>query len=144
MARFIAHRGNYQGPQQFAENTVKYLEHAYFDMGYDVECDLIAHRGILYFGHDEPVEAADLQFLQREGVWCHAKNLEELELLLDMRTNCFWHDKDTVTLTSQKYIWCYPGNFPVHARAVWLDLEDIPLPENRFGIYGICGDTYTR
>lgn len=142
MARFIAHRGNYQGPQKYAENTLQYLQHAYFDIGYDVECDLIAHRGNLYFGHDEPGEMADLNFIQRDGVWCHAKDLDALELLLSMRTNCFWHEKDTVTLTSQKYIWCYPGNFPVHPRAVWLDLEDIPLPKNKFGIYAICGDIH--
>lgn len=142
MARFIAHRGNYKGPQKFAENTIQYLEHAYFDIGYDVECDLIEHNGNLYFGHDEPQEIADLSFLQRDGVWCHAKNLEALELLLGMRTNCFWHEKDTVTLTSNKYIWCYPGNFPVHPRAVWLDLEDKPLPANKFGIYAICGDVH--
>lgn len=138
--RFIAHRGNYKGPQKFAENTIQYLEHAYFDMGYDVECDLIEHNGNLYFGHDEPQEIADLNFIQRDGVWCHAKNLKALELLLDMHTNCFWHEKDTVTLTSNKYIWCYPGIFPVHPLAIWLDLENTVLPENTTGIYGICGD----
>ena len=61
-------------------------------------------------------------------------------MLLDMRTRCFWHDTDTVTLTKDGHIWCYPGNFPRHKRAVWLDLEDIPLPEDTTGIYGICGD----
>jgi hypothetical protein len=63
-----------------------------------------------------------------------------LQILLDMRTRCFWHDKDTVTLTNDGHIWCYPGNFPRHKRSVWLDLEDIPLPEDTTGIYGICGD----
>jgi hypothetical protein len=140
--RFIAHRGNYKGPQKYAENTKQYLEHAYFDMGFDVECDLIAHNGNLYLGHDNPGEMADPNFLQRDGVWCHAKNLEALELLLAMRTNCFWHEKDTVTLTSQKYIWCYPGVLPVHPRAVWLDLEDITLPKTKYGIYAICGDIH--
>jgi hypothetical protein len=26
---------------------------------------------------------------------------------------CFWHQKDDVTLTSQGYIWAYPGKQPL-------------------------------
>ena len=140
MVRFIAHRGNWNGVQPAWENTRDYLEFAYHDKGYDVEVDIIEHNGILYLGHDEPQQIADTNFLQQPGVWCHAKTLNTLELLLDMRTNCFWHEQDTVTLTSERYMWCYPGNFPRHSRAVWLDLEGVQIPENVQGIYGICGD----
>jgi hypothetical protein len=138
--KFIAHRGNTNGVQPSWENTLDYLKFAYHDKGYDVECDLLSHRGMLYFGHDEPQEVADIGFLQQPGVWCHAKSIEALELLLHLRTRCFWHETDTVTLTNDGYIWCYPGVFPRHKRAVWLDLENIQLPEDTTGIYGICGD----
>lgn len=140
MIKFIAHRGNYSGPQPSWENTKDYLEFAYFDKKYDVECDLIAYNGILYYGHDEPQEVANTNFLQNEGVWCHAKNLEAMVILLNMRTNCFWHEEDTITITSNKNIWCYPGIFPNSKKAVWLDLLNVPLPKIIGNIYGICGD----
>lgn len=137
--KFIAHRGNFAGPDPAVENTIEYLRDAY-NRGYDVECDLLSHRGVLYFGHDEPQGVADTNFLQQPGVWCHAKNLEALELLMSMRTNCFWHDVDKCTLTSQGYIWCYPGENVQHPKAIWLDLSGIPLPDQVEGIYGYCGD----
>jgi hypothetical protein len=141
--RFIAHRGNWQGPNSADENTFDYLYSAY-QRGFDVEIDIRAHNGILYFGHDEPIEKANLNFIQRTGVWCHAKDLDALELLLSMRTNCFWHETDTVTLTSDGNIWCYPGYYPRNKKAVWLDLEDKKLPDDVSGIYGICGDYFDK
>jgi hypothetical protein len=71
MVKYIAHRGNTQGPQPSFENTIEYLRSAYQD--YDVEIDLIGHNGTLYLGHDEPQQPAPLDFVQSEGVWCHAK-----------------------------------------------------------------------
>ena len=137
--KLISHRGNISGPNSKHENTFDYLNYAYTN-GYDVECDLISHRGTLYFGHDEPQEPANLGFLQSKGVWCHAKNLEALEMLLSMRTNTFWHQEDTVALTSESYIWCYPGTWLQNKNAVWLDLLGASMPENTAGIHGICSD----
>lgn len=140
MAKFIAHRGNIDGANLAYENDDAYLKHAY-SIGYDVECDLIAHKGILYYGHEEPQQPADVSFLQQQGVWTHAKNLEALSILLRMNTNTFWHQTDDVTLTSKGYLWCYPGTFINNKTAIWLDLLDKPLPDKIGNIYGICGDT---
>ena len=140
MAKFIAHRGNVDGANLAYENDDAYLKHAY-STGYDVECDLISHRGLLYYGHDEPQQPADLTFLQQQGVWCHAKNTEALLQLLKMRTNCFWHETDKLTITTSGYLWCYPNTFVNHVKAVWLDLGDAVLPNTIPKIYGICGDT---
>ena len=140
MVKFIAHRGNVDGPNLAYENDDAYLKHAY-SIGYDVECDLIAHKGILYYGHDEPQQPADVSFLQQQGVWCHAKNLEALLQLLKMRTNCFWHETDKLTITRAGYLWCYPNTFINHINAVWLDLSDAVIPSTIPNIYGICGDT---
>ena len=137
--KIISHRGNINGKNPPYENTLDYLKHA-FNIGFDVECDLIEYRGLLYFGHDEPQELADLPFLQSSKVWCHAKDLNALQLLMNMGTNCFWHESDSVTLTSYGFIWCYPGNFPIHKKAVWLDLFNTTLPEDKSNIYGICTD----
>ena len=138
MAKFIAHRGNTQGPDPTNENTIDYLKSAY--LNHDVEIDLLGHKGILYLGHDEPHEPAPLGFLQGEGVWCHAKNYEAAELLSSMRVHWFWHQTDDFALTSDDFLWCYPGVHIINPRAVWLDLENIPLPEDISIVYGICGD----
>jgi hypothetical protein len=138
--RFIAHRGNWQGSNPDYENKIEYLQAA-LDKQFDVECDLIGYRGKLYFGHDEPNEIVNREFISNSSVFCHAKNLEALLLLADMpEITYFWHQDDTVTLTSQGHMWCLPGVHPTHKQAIWLDLGNIPLPENTYGIYGICGD----
>jgi hypothetical protein len=139
MAKFIAHRGNTNGPNPADENTIEYLRHAW-KSGYDVECDLIGYNGKLYFGHDEPQDLADINFLKEEGVWCHAKNTEALVLLDNIGSHYFWHQEDNLTLTSKNYFWCFPGVFVDSPRAVWLDLHGKPLPNNIKNIYGVCGD----
>jgi len=139
MAKFIAHRGNIDGPNYINENRIEYLEHT-FSLGHDVECDLFGFKDKLYLGHDGPMEVANNDFLVQEGVWCHAKNIEALHLLMKIGANCFWHQSDTVTLTSKGFIWCYPGHHPQYSNAVWLDLENKPLPDDVSGIHGICGD----
>lgn len=136
--KIIAHRGNTQGIKPADENTLAYMEHAY-SLGYDVEVDLIGHNGILYFGHDEPQETACTNFIQRSGVWCHAKNTHAIELLAELRTHYFWHENDAATVTSQGYIWCYPKHFVNSKKAIWLDLFDTTLPKHDH-IYGICTD----
>jgi hypothetical protein len=61
-------------------------------------------------------------------------------MLLSMRTNTFWHQEDTVTLTSKSYIWCYPGTWLQNKNAVWLDLLGAVMPTDTQGIHGICSD----
>ena len=134
----IAHRGNTNGIKPEKENTLSYLEEAY-NKGFDVEVDILGHNGILYFGHDEPQEIACTNFIQRNGVWCHAKNTHAIELLADLRTNYFWHENDAATVTSKGYIWCYPGHFVNSKKAIWLDLFDTKLP-NFNNIYAVCTD----
>lgn len=137
---FIAHRGNTEGPTPEKENTLEYLKQAY-DLGYGVECDIQVHNGQLYFGHDEPQELVDYEFISRTNVFCHAKTVETFSRLLNLNVNCFWHETDQVTLTSDGQMWCYPGIHPLHEKAIWLDLLDAPLPNKiDIPIYGICGD----
>jgi len=136
---FIAHRGNTAGPDPVSENTISYLKSAY-DMGFGVECDIQLHNGDLYFGHDGPQELVDYKFIMQDNVFCHAKTVGTLSVLLNLGTNCFFHATDDVTLTGKGQIWCYPGQHPVSKNAIWLDLHDKPLPGNVEGIYGICGD----
>ena len=143
MPVFIAHRGNVSGPEPEYENTKAYLREAY-SMGFGVEVDLQLYKDALHLGHDEPQEAVDYEFLIQPFVFCHAKTIETMQVLLEAGVHCFWHEEDKMTLTSQGYMWCYPGVFPVYKNAIWLDLGGIKTPEIPSGILGVCGDSYMQ
>jgi glycerophosphoryl diester phosphodiesterase len=143
MVKFIAHRGNTQGIRPELENTIGYLESA-LGAGHMVECDLQMQKGVLYLGHDELQEIAPLDLITDPRVFCHAKDIPALLLLSQLNAHCFWHQTDTVTITSNGYIWCYPGVFPAHKKAIWLWCHTnvqatLPDPKAR-NIYAICGD----
>ena len=60
-------------------------------------------------GHDEPGEPVSIDWLNTNQVWCHAKNYNALEALVTLGIHCFWHQSDKYTITSQGWIWAYPG-----------------------------------
>ena len=137
----IAHRGNTHGPQPTFENTVEYLRKAWLDE-YDVEMDLIGYKGKLYLGHDEPQELAPQEYICSKGTWLHAKNHEAAQLLVDTpNVHWFWHQDDDFALTSKGFIWCFPGIYIDHPRAVWLNFDDAPMPDTS-NIYGLCSDEF--
>jgi len=103
----IAHRGNINGPSSL-ENHPLQIKRA-LDAGFDAEIDVWWIDKQLYLGHDEPQYKVELEFLQNEKLWCHAKSVEALEYMLDNNVHCFWHDQDDYVVTSKGYIWAYPG-----------------------------------
>ena len=139
--KFIAHRGNTVGPQPSFENKIHYIREAR-DQGYQVEIDLQLVSGVLYLGHDDPQERFPLAWAESDDFFCHAKTPEAFGALLKLGANTFYHENDPVTLTSRQLIWCFPGVHPVDPHAIWLSLQDIPLPDTALmsNIYGICGD----
>ena len=140
MAKFIAHRGNLWGARPEYENTIDYLMLAWQVCG-AVECDVQWHNNELWLGHDDPQEPLPTHVRTLKDWFFHAKDLQSLQCMLELNMHCFWHQQDTVTLTSQGYIWCYPGNFPQHTKSIWLDLEGIQLPHNiKDKCWGVCGD----
>lgn len=139
----IAHRGNYAGARPDRENTIDYFHEA-LAMGFYVEIDVQTTPDGLYFGHDEPQEPLDYKLVMHPRSICHAKDLNALIRLINLGAHCFWHEEDTVTLTSEGYIWCYPGVHPRHESAIWLDLQNKPLPKDTSGIWGICSDDFTK
>jgi hypothetical protein len=143
MPVFIAHRGNVAGPEPEFENKIIYLKEAY-SMGFGIEVDLQIYDGVLYLGHDEPQEPVDYEFLMQPYVFCHAKTVETMQVLMSAGLHCFWHEEDKLTLTSQGYMWCYPGVYPVHPKAIWLDLQGAQTPEITSNIMGVCGDDYAN
>ena len=136
----ISHRGNINGPIPEAENKPEYIEDT-IRLGYDVEIDFWVIGDKLYLGHDEPQYLISdswlTQFLYR--IWVHCKNPEALIYLQENypQINYFWHQEDTLTLTSKKYIWVYPGKQPIkNSIAVMPEIYNDDVSQ----CLGVCSD----
>lgn len=132
----ISHRGNLWKKTPEKENTPDYIKSA-LNQGFDVEVDVWFKNNKFYLGHDEPTTHINELFLENPHLWCHAKNIEALYA---MRTNqnihCFFHQNDNATLTSNGFIWTYPGQ-PLTPISICV------LPNENDTIsrcYGICSD----
>ncbi len=107
----IAHRGNIYGKNKNRENDPLYIQEA-ITAGYDVEVDARLIDNQIWFGHDEP-QYNVTEFLNnrsfRKRLWVHAKDPSTLAWMLDYGLHTFSHNVDDAVLTSQNYIWMYPG-----------------------------------
>ena len=111
----ISHRGNLNGRIIERENHPEYIDEA-INFGFDVEIDIWVVDGILHLGHDKPQYQIDEEWLNNryERLWIHCKNIEAMEWCnLNGNFNYFWHEKDTVTLTSMNVLWAFPGKQPI-------------------------------
>lgn len=132
----ISHRGNIDGPNEVRENSPYYIMEA-LTMGFDVEIDVWFVDGEFWLGHDSPQYKTDYKFLMNERFWCHAKNLDALMEMKKYAIHYFWHETDTVTLTSKNYIWAYPGKQPIKGSIACMpELENDLVIECK----GICSD----
>jgi hypothetical protein len=134
----ISHRGNINGRFEDWENKPEYIDDA-LSLGYDVEIDLWFIDGKTYLGHDEPQYEIDDDWLGEriDKIWVHCKNIESLNWIRTTNLHYFWHETDTVTLTSKNYIWAYPGKQPINGSiAVMPELEN----DNVLLCTGICSD----
>lgn len=136
----IAHRGNTNG-QSHRENQPDYLMDA-VNAGYDVELDLWMLGGLLWLGHSGAQYLIKENFLLDIGhcAWIHCKNLDALYFLNTTlpHLNYFWHQGDDYTLTSQGYIWTYPGNNTTD-KSVIVDLAGSIKYDD---VYAICSDNF--
>jgi len=103
--------------------------------GFDCEIDIWRIDGRIWLGHDGPEHETSLDFLTQHGskLWVHCKNLDALIALKD-QFNCFFHDKDTYTLTSKGFIW---GNIG----SPTTDTVICVMPPGDHGVcLGVCTD----
>jgi hypothetical protein len=136
----ISHRGNINGPIPEVENKPEYIEDT-IRLGYDVEIDVWVIENKIYLGHDTPQYLVDKMwlYLYKNSLWLHCKNVEAVSYFSsDLKSfNYFWHENDTVTLTSKKYIWAYPGKQPIKTSiAVMPEINNDNINE----CIGICSD----
>ena len=131
----ISHRGNINGSNPKMENKPAYIWEA-LHLKYQVEIDVWYDNG-WWLGHDEPKYKCVRNDLHH--CWCHAKNGEALQRLRSSSIyHCFWHEKDTYTLTSSGYIWVHYGR-PLLRGSICV------MPEKGFDgdlklCRGICSD----
>jgi hypothetical protein len=136
----ISHRGNIDGRLESYENEPNYIDSA-LSKGYDVEIDIWVIEGTFYLGHDKPQYGVTLDWLykRKNNLWIHCKNVEAIEwfnTLLGMY-NYFWHQEDTLTLTSKNYIWVYPGKQPIkNSIAVMPEIHNDGISE----CIGVCSN----
>lgn len=139
----ISHRGNIDGRDPERENSVDRIEKV-ISMGIPTEIDVRFLNGKWYLGHDVPQFLVDESFLitNKNMLWCHAKNIDALENMLDLGLHCFWHQEDHYTLTSNRIIWAYPSHYTGIGILVMPSKELID--KYRPSIYGICVDDITE
>lgn len=133
--KIISHRGNLYGRIEKDENNPFYIERALLD-GFDVEIDVWLIKNKFFLGHDGPVYEIGIDFLNNKRLWCHAKNSESLEAMLNNSVHCFWHESDRFTITSNGQVWCYYNNYHPLGITVLKENEfgTVEIPKNTFGI----------
>jgi len=136
----ISHRGNINGKQPNLENGQRYCQKA-IDEGYNVEIDVHWYEGIFWTGHDRPQYRVDTEFLKKEEVWCHAKDIQALYELQKIDAHCFFHQNDNVTLTSRGFLWTSPTHkLTDKSICVLPELQKINLDK----CAGVCSDYILR
>jgi hypothetical protein len=135
----IAHRGLADGPDKAFENHPKKIVDS-LNEGFDCEVDIRYVDGHWFLGHDEPQYEVPWEFLEQQGLWIHAKNLDALYVLgANPSLNYFWHQTDSYTLTSQGNIWTFPDN-PLTKSSIQVlpEWNNPSLKNLSFDCLGIC------
>ncbi len=140
----IAHRGNTNGRFESYENEPNYIDKALSE-GYEVEVDVWYKDDILFLGHDKPDYGIDLRWFRDRilKLWIHCKNIDAVNFFkgCQYEFNYFWHENDTITLTSLNYIWAYPGKQPIkNSIAVMPEINNDDVSQ----CIGICSDFISK
>ena len=143
----ISHRGNLNGKFLEKENSKNYIDVA-INLGYDVEIALWFIDGRVYLGHDEPQYEVTFDWIydRNDRLWVHCKDVASVEYFTENSFKCseinwFWHENDTMTLTSFGYVWVYPGRQPIlRSIAVMPEREG----EDISSCLGICSDVIKK
>jgi hypothetical protein len=112
--KIIAHRGLLSGPNPELENHPDQIIEA-ISNGFDVEIDLRFIDNEWWLGHDKSQYKVEWNFIETHSnwLWIHAKDIATLHQLTVANErkalHYFFHDIDDCTLTSERFIWTFPG-----------------------------------
>ena len=137
--KIISHRGNINGPDSDSENNPKKIEQA-LNLGYECEVDVWSQSGALTLCHDfknDKHYSINAEFLKKDGLWCHAKNIEALSAMIFLGVHCFWHQEDNHTVTSKGFIWSHPKSAKNKSA---IHVENNFCPDLIGKCLGICSD----
>jgi len=138
--KLIAHRGNTNGRFESYENEPNYIDTA-IKKGFDVEIDVWYVNNQIYLGHDKPEYGINFRWLRDRlnKLWIHCKNIEAVLFFKECEYdfNYFWHENDTITLTSHNFIWVYPNKQSIkNSISVLPELNE----SDTDNCIGICSD----
>jgi len=145
--KLISHRGNLQGPNPQDENHPNYILKA-LQKGYDVEID-VWYTDKLRLGHDKPQHLVDeYLFLITWGqkLWFHCKNIEAVSFFKNhpyVYLNYFWHEEDTITLTSQNYVISHFTKDIPNTICVMPEIHNISI-KDKIGVISDYIQNYTK
>lgn len=153
--RLISHRGNINGPDPDKENNPKHIEWLlnYRDPNggfkkfiYDIEVDIWKIDDKIYLGHDEPKYEINKRFIQshQKYLWFHIKSVQTYYWMRKtFGCRCvkyFWHQNDDFSLTSNGYLWTYPGKELTDISICVLPEQSNYTNEELKSCHGICSD----
>lgn len=138
--KLISNRGNITLAQKEYENRPSYIETA-INLGYDVKIDVCIKDKKLFLGADEPQYKLDIDWLKKYNskLWLQCKSIEVIQKFNELdhsgsHLNYFWHENDTMTLTSKCYIWgkeAIKGGICISPELNNIDIKTC---------YGVCSD----
>ena len=137
---YISHRGNILGKNELLENTIPYIDNALKE-NYDCEIDLWYKDDNLFLGHNNPENKINIEWLyeRKDKLWLHCKDVSSILYFTELNHgfNFFYHENDTLTLTSKGFLWVFPGKQPIkNSIGVLPELFN----DNINFCYGICSD----
>ena len=135
----ISHRGNLNCPNEKVENLPERITKL-LNNDWHVEIDVWFLDGKIFLGHDKPEHEVELSFLKHDKLWCHAKNLEALQIMLNNDIHCFWHEQDERTLTSKGFIWTYPDKDVGEKSIIVCTTPEETEKFSKMKIAGVCSD----
>jgi hypothetical protein len=139
----ISHRGNIDGRIPERENEPSYIDEA-ISLGYDVEIDVWVIDDTFWLGHDSPEHPVEIEWLvdRDEYLWIHCKNVEAMVHFSELgwkypNFNFFWHENDSMTLTSFGWIWVNIGKQPIRGS---IAVSHEPHRDDISQCAGVCSD----
>jgi hypothetical protein len=125
------------------ENVPEQIEYALAG-GFDAKVDLWRIAGDWFVGSEKPAYPVSEKFIRQKGLWLHCRNFAALDVMVsnNQKSNYFWHEADSYSLTSRGYIWAYPSQaVSESAICVMPEWEDSSFSNiGDLNCLGICSD----
>jgi len=142
---YISHRGNLDGPSDL-ENLPSRVDECLNNF-FDCEIDLWVEDRKFLLGHDFGQYPVEKNWLieRQNNLWVHCKNSEAISALTssnDHSLNFFWHQNDSYTITSKKFVWVYPGSPVIQGSVAVLPekWQSKTVSQGLLNAYAICTD----